>query len=57
MTYCIGGRLVSIIVDGVPSILLIGYTVVEIMTGLWGILILKKLSATQWDHGLTKASH
>jgi hypothetical protein len=40
------GRVVSIIVDGVPSLLLIGYTVVEIMMGLWGILVLKKHSST-----------
>jgi len=40
------GRVVSIIVDGVPSVLLIGYTVVEVTMGLWGILILKKLSTT-----------
>ena len=43
----VGGRVVSILVDGVPSTLLIGYTVVEIIMGLWGILILQKLSATQ----------
>jgi hypothetical protein len=34
------GRTLSIVVDGVPSILLVGYTVVEIALGLWGILIL-----------------
>ena len=39
-----GGRVLSIAVDGVPSKLLIGYTVVEITMGLWGVLILKKLS-------------
>jgi hypothetical protein len=44
------GRVVSIIVDGVPSMLLIGYTVVEITMGLWGILVLKKLFKTQLDH-------
>jgi hypothetical protein len=49
------GRVVSIIVDGVPSMLLIGYTVVEITMGLWGILVLKKLFKTQLDHGHTKA--
>jgi hypothetical protein len=43
------GRVVSIVVDGVPSILLIGYTVLEIVMGLWGILILKKLSIVQCD--------
>jgi hypothetical protein len=51
------GRVLSIILDGVPSVLLVGYTVVEIALGSWGILILKNLSATQWDHGHTKASH
>jgi hypothetical protein len=38
-----GGRLLSIAVDGLPSILLIGYTAVEVALGVWGILILKKL--------------
>jgi hypothetical protein len=38
-----GGRLLSITVDGLPSILLIGYTAVEVALGVWGILILKKL--------------
>jgi hypothetical protein len=38
------GRAVSIVVDGVPSILLVVYTVLEFSMGLWGILILKKLS-------------
>ncbi len=51
------GRVVSIIVDGVPSVLLIAYTVVEVTMGLWGILILKNLSTTQLDHDHTKASH
>jgi hypothetical protein len=41
------GRVVSIVVDGMPSVPLIGYTVVEIGMGLWGMLILKNLSATQ----------
>ena len=40
------GRVLSIIVDGIPSILLVGYTIVEIAMGLWGILILRKLSAS-----------
>ena len=39
-----GGRLLSIIVDGVPSILLIVYALVEIAMGLWGIWILKMAS-------------
>ena len=41
------GRVVSIIADGVPSILLLAYTVLEIVMGGWGILILKKLPKTQ----------
>jgi len=41
------GRALSIIVDGIPSILLLGYALVEVMMGSWGILILKRLSATQ----------
>ena len=43
------GRVLSIVVDGIPSVLLIGYTVVEITMGLWGILILKNFSTTQRD--------
>lgn len=35
------GRSLSILVDGVPSLLLVGYTVVEIVFGIWGLLILK----------------
>jgi hypothetical protein len=38
------GRVVSIVVDGVPSILLVVYTVLEVTLGSWGILILKKPS-------------
>ena len=38
------GRAVSIVVDGVPSTLLVVYTVLEITMGVWGVLILKKLS-------------
>ena len=34
------GRLLSITVDGVPSIPLIIYTIVEIALGLWGIWVL-----------------
>lgn len=36
------GRVLSILVDGVPSILLVAYTALEIVMGCWGILILKK---------------
>jgi hypothetical protein len=43
------GRVLSIIVDGVPSVLLLGYTVVEIAMAFWGILILQKFSPTQPD--------
>jgi hypothetical protein len=43
------GRVLSIIVDGVPSALLVAYAIVEIAFGLWGLLILKKLSVTQLD--------
>ncbi len=37
------GRVLSIIVDGVPSALLIFYAVLEVAMGLWGVLVLKKL--------------
>jgi hypothetical protein len=40
------GRVLSIIVDGIPSVLLVGYTVVEALMGSWGVLILRKRSAT-----------
>jgi hypothetical protein len=43
------GRVLSIIIDGVPSILLVAYAIVEVAFGLWGILILKKLSPAQLD--------
>ena len=36
-----GGRLLSITVDGVPSIPLIFYTIVEIVLGISGIRVLK----------------
>ena len=39
------GRVLSIIVDGVPSALLVVYTVLEVAMGLWGILVLKRLTA------------
>ncbi len=38
------GRVISIVVDGVPSILLVVYAILEILMGLWGLLILKGLS-------------
>ena len=37
------GRLLSILADGVPSLLLVAYTALEIVMVVWGILILKKL--------------
>ena len=40
------GRAFSILVDGVPSTLLLAYTIVEVALGLCGILVLKKLSTT-----------
>jgi hypothetical protein len=43
------GRVLSIIIDGVPSILLVAYAIVEVAFGLWGILILKNLSTAQLD--------
>ncbi|ESQ16712.1 MAG: DUF4345 domain-containing protein [Thiohalocapsa sp. PB-PSB1] len=36
------GRVVSIVIDGMPSMLLVVYAVLEIAMGLWGVLILKK---------------
>ena len=37
------GRGLSILIDGVPSSLLIAYTVLEVVMGCWGVMILKKL--------------
>ena len=48
-----GGRLLSIIVDGIPSLLLIGYTVVEVAMGIGGIVILKGCSNPAPAHGQT----
>ena len=39
-----GGRLLSIAVDGMPSILLVLYTVVEIAFGIWGVVVLRQHS-------------
>lgn len=36
------GRLLSVVVDGPPSPLLLGYTAVEVAIGLWGIFVLKR---------------
>ena len=37
------GRVLSILADGVPSLLLVAYTALEVVMGFWGILILKSL--------------
>ncbi len=47
------GRVLSLIVDGVPSSLLVLYAILEITMGLGGVLVLKKLSTTQLDHDHT----
>ncbi len=36
------GRVLSIVVDGMPSIALLGYTGVEIAMAAWGMVVLKK---------------
>lgn len=41
------GRVISIVVDGVPSILLVVYTVLEFGMGAWGTVILKKPTYTK----------
>jgi hypothetical protein len=43
------GRVVSIVIDGMPSALLVVYTVLEIAMGLWGVLILKRPARTQLE--------
>jgi len=43
------GRALSIIIDGMPSVLLVNYAVLEIVMGLWGVLILKKQDGTQLE--------
>jgi hypothetical protein len=47
-----GGRLVSLIADGVPSTMLTVSTALEIVMGICGILVLKKLSSTSGGHDL-----
>ncbi len=49
------GRILSIVVDGLPSVLLIVYTGAEIGLGSWGILILRNLSRTPLDQDHTTA--
>jgi len=43
------GRVVSIVIDGIPSMLLVIYAVLEIAMGLWGVLILKRSVKTQLE--------
>jgi hypothetical protein len=43
------GRVLSIVVDGIPSLLLIAYTALEFTMGAWGILILKRLGTAQQE--------
>ena len=43
------GRVVSIVIDGIPSVLLVVYAVLEILMGLWGVLILKRPVRTQLE--------
>jgi hypothetical protein len=43
------GRVVSIVIDGIPSMLLVVYAVLEIVMGLWGVLILKRPVSTQLE--------
>jgi hypothetical protein len=38
------GRALSLVVDGMPSPLLVLYTVLEVVCGLWGVVVLKGLS-------------
>jgi len=46
------GRVLSILVDGVPSAPLVAYMIVEVALGVWGILVLRKLSTTSVDDRL-----
>jgi hypothetical protein len=43
------GRVISIVIDGMPSMLLVVYAVLEIAMGLWGVLILKKPVSPQLE--------
>ena len=52
VTFMIGlafGRVASIVIDGIPSVLLVVYAVLEIALGLWGVLILKRPITTQLE--------
>jgi hypothetical protein len=39
--------MVSIVIDGIPSVLLVVYAALEIAMGAWGVLILKRPVRTQ----------
>jgi len=41
------GRVVSIVIDGIPGMLLVAYAVLEIAMGLWGVMILERPARTQ----------
>ncbi len=43
------GRVISIVIDGMPSMLLVVYAVLEIAMGLWGVLALKKPVSPQLE--------
>ena len=49
------GRALSIFVDGVPSVPLVAYTIVEVAMGAWGVMILKQLGSMQTEALLGKA--
>jgi Domain of unknown function (DUF4345) len=40
------GRLLSLVIDGMPSRLLILYLIAELFMGFWGLVVLKGLSST-----------
>jgi hypothetical protein len=48
------GRVVSMLIDGMPSLLLVVYAVLEIVMGLWGVLILKNQGAAHLESYLSQ---
>jgi hypothetical protein len=40
------GRSVSVVVDGIPSVLLLAYAILEVVMGIWGIIIMRRFFAT-----------
>ena len=46
------GRVLSILVDGIPSLLLVAYLALEVAMGSWGVVILKKLNDSTDLEGL-----